>query len=44
VIKAWIAFDVCDADKSETIDLSELKFLLFCFDDFEVPDHWKIKE
>ena len=44
VMRAWVAFDVCDADESDTIDLTELKFMLFCFDDFNKPDNWRVRE
>lgn len=41
VMKAMCSFDACDTDNSNTINLTELKFLIFCFED-DQPDGWKL--
>lgn len=41
VIKAQSSFDACDFDGSNSITLSELRYMLYCFEGSK-PDDWKL--
>jgi hypothetical protein len=41
VINSWCAFEACDLDASKTIDIHELRYMLYCYDGVK-PNVWRV--